>query len=103
MKTRVLHWLGYLYGLNGYLHWGLNYFAQGVDPYSEEGISRNLPLGDRAIMYPGRDGPVGSLRWSAMRDGLQDYEYLWVLESRLAAMKHDWARERTGSTRVSVP
>ena len=87
VKTRVLHWICYLYGLKGYLHWGLNYFAEGVDPYSEEGISQNLPLGDRAIMYPGRDGPVGSLRWSAMRDGLQDYEYLWVLESRLAALK----------------
>ena len=87
IKTRVLHWIGYLYVLNGYLHWGLNFFAEGVSPYSEEGVSRDLPLGDRAIMYPGRDGPVGSLRWSAMRDGLQDYEYLWVLESRLAALK----------------
>jgi hypothetical protein len=87
VKTRVLHWLGYLYGLDGYLHWGLNYFAEGCDPYSEDGISKDLPLGDRAIMYPGKDGPVGSLRWSAMRDGLQDYEYLWTLERRLADLK----------------
>ena len=81
-QGRELHWISYKYGLDGYLHWGLNYFAEGVDPYSEEGISKDLPLGDRAIMYPGRDGPLGSLRWSAMRDGLQDYEYLWVLEDR---------------------
>ena len=87
VKTRALHWLGYLYGLDGYLHWGLSYIAEGVDPYSEEGVSKGLPLGDRAIMYPGRDGPVGSLRWSAMRDGLEDYEYLWVLQQRLAALK----------------
>ena len=87
VKTRVLHWVGYLYGLDGYLHWGLNYFAPGVDPYSEEGISKDLPLGDRAIMYPGKDGPVGSLRWSAMRDGLQDFEYLWMLEDALRKLK----------------
>jgi len=87
VKTRALHWINYLYGLDGYLHWGLNYFADGVDPYSEEGVSQGLPLGDRAIMYPGRNGPVGSLRWSAMRDGLQDYEYLYVLENRLAGLK----------------
>jgi hypothetical protein len=87
VKTRALHWLGYLYGLDGYLHWGLSYIAEGLDPYSEEGVSKGLPLGDRAIMYPGRDGPVGSLRWSAMRDGLEDYEYLWVLQQRLAALK----------------
>jgi len=87
VKMRALHWISYLYGLDGYLHWGLNYFAEGTDPYSEEGVSKDLPLGDRAIMYPGRSGPVGSLRWSAMRDGLQDYEYLQVLEGRLRALK----------------
>lgn len=87
VKMRALHWISYLYGLDGYLHWGLNYFAEGTEPYTEEGVSKSLPLGDRAIMYPGRNGPVGSLRWSAMRDGLQDYEYLHVLEKRLAALK----------------
>ena len=100
VKTRVLHWMSYLYDLDGYLHWGLNYFAAGADPYSEEGVSKDLPLGDRAIMYPGRNGPVGSLRWSAMRDGLQDYELLRVLESRLASLKQsrgdraDWLDPR---------
>jgi len=91
VKTRVLHWISYLYDMDGYLHWGLNYFAAGADPYSEEGVSKDLPLGDRAIMYPGRNGPVGSLRWSAMRDGLQDYELLRVLESRLASLKQSRA------------
>ncbi len=86
VKTRALHWIEYLYGLDGYLHWGLNFFA-GTDPYSEAGISEGLPLGDRAIMYPGQDGPVGSLRWSAMRDGLQDYEYLLALQRRVEALK----------------
>jgi len=87
VKTRVLHWMSYLYGLDGYLHWGLNYFAGGEDPYSEEGVSKGLPLGDRAIMYPGPNGPLGSLRWSAMRDGLQDYELLRVLQERLESLK----------------
>ena len=87
VKMRALHWISYAYGLDGYLHWGLNCFAEGADPYSEEGVSKNLPLGDRAIMYPGRDGPIGSLRWSTMCDGLQDYEYLHVLEERLDALK----------------
>jgi len=82
----VLHWINYLYDLDGYLHWGLNHFA-GDDPYSQEGISRGLPLGDRAIAYPGAEGLIGSLRFSAMRDGLQDYEYLWVLENELSRIK----------------
>ena len=86
LKVRVLHWINYLYDLDGYLHWGLNHFA-GDDPYSQEGISRGLPLGDRAIAYPGAEGLIGSLRFSAMRDGLQDYEYLWVLENELSRIK----------------
>jgi len=27
LKVRVLHWINYLYDLDGYLHWGLNHFA----------------------------------------------------------------------------
>ena len=85
LKARVLFWIDYLYDLDGYLHWGLNYY--GGDPYTEEGISKDLPLGDRAVVYPGKDGLVGSLRFSAQRDGIQDYEYLWLLEARLREMK----------------
>ncbi len=86
LKVRVLHWINYLYDLQGYLHWGLNYYGSD-DPYTEDGISKDLPLGDRAIVYPGEKGMIGSLRFSAQRDGLQDYEYLWVLEDRLRSIK----------------
>jgi hypothetical protein len=92
LKVRVLHWLNYLYGLDGYLHWGLNQFA-GKDPYTQEGISKGLPLGDRAVAYPGKKGLLGSLRFSAMRDGLQDYEYLWVLEEKLSEIKSRHGKE----------
>ncbi|MBN2315196.1 MAG: DUF4091 domain-containing protein [Sedimentisphaerales bacterium] len=92
LKVRVLHWLNYLYGLDGYLHWGLNHFS-GDDPYTQEGISKGLPLGDRAIAYPGTKGLLGSLRFSAMRDGLQDFEYLWVLEKKLSDIKSKLGRE----------
>lgn len=86
LKTRVLHWIGYLHDLDGYLHWGLNHFW-GDDPFSEAGVSQGLPPGDRAVCYPASDGYLGSLRWSAMRDGLEDFEYLRVLEERLRALK----------------
>ncbi len=85
LQARVLFWIHYLYDLDGYLHWGLNYYAG--DPYTQEGISKDLPLGDRAIVYPGKDGLLGSLRFSAQRDGIQDFEYLRVLEERLRQVK----------------
>ncbi|MHC4445930.1 MAG: glycoside hydrolase domain-containing protein [Planctomycetota bacterium] len=86
LKVRVLHWINYLYDMDGYLHWGLNQFAGG-DPYSEKAIGGRWPAGDRAIVYPGKEGLVGSLRFSAQRDGLEDYEYLWVLENELRKIK----------------
>lgn len=86
LKVRVLHWINYLYDLDGYLHWGLNHFATD-NAYTQQAISQGLPLGDRAIVYPGKEGLLGSLRFSAMRDGLQDFEYLWVLENELAKIK----------------
>lgn len=92
LKVRVLHWLNYLYDMDGYLHWGLNHFA-GENPYTQQAISKGLPLGDRAIVYPGKKGLLGSLRFSAMRDGLQDFEYLWTLENELSKIKKKVGRE----------
>ncbi len=92
LKVRVLHWINYLYDMDGYLHWGLNHFS-GDDPYTQKGISEGLPLGDRAIVYPGSNGLLGSLRFSAMRDGLEDYEYLWVLENEISKIKDGIGRE----------
>ncbi len=86
--ARELHWISYLYGLDGFLHWGLNWFRNDFDPYSEDGCKQAiLPPGDSQVAYPVKDGFVGSLRLSEMRDGLQDYEYLWTLEHRLRALK----------------
>ena len=91
LKMRVQFWTLYLYDLDGFLFWALN-SPYTDNPYSEEAIGRNSPLGNPVIAYPGENGLVGSLRFSAQRDGLEDYEYLWVLEDRLRALK-----ERVGS------
>ncbi|MDH7570570.1 MAG: DUF4091 domain-containing protein, partial [Armatimonadota bacterium] len=87
LKTRVLHWLNFAYDLPGYLHWGLNFW--GEDPF---GAPRpNLPPGDTHICYPGREGPLSSLRWEAMREGIEDFELL-----RLLAERTGWVRQRLG-------
>ncbi|MBN1902970.1 DUF4091 domain-containing protein [Candidatus Sumerlaeota bacterium] len=86
LKARVLFWISYLYDLDGYLHWGLNHF-NGKDAYSDQGIGGNLPPGDCAIAYPGKTGLIGSLRFSAQRDGIQDYEYLRLLEDGMRKVK----------------
>jgi len=55
--------------------------AEGSDVYSG---TRN---GDGWVMYPGKDGPLPSIMLKCMRDGIEDYEYLWVLKKRLNEAK----------------
>jgi hypothetical protein len=94
VKARALHWISYLYGLDGFLHWGFNWFAADADPYCERGRDQwSLPPGDGQVAYPGKEGFVGSLRLSAMRDGLQDFEYLWLLEGRIRELKQRGGEE----------
>ena len=76
-KTRILHWMNFSTGTEGFLHWGLTYGWE--DPF---GPAPRFPPGDSHIIYPGKDGPLSSIRWEMMREGLEDYEYLWLLESK---------------------
>jgi len=81
-KTRVLHWINFRYGVTGYLHWGYNHWTR-ESPFKKttrpHGGPPYLPAGDAWIVYPGRDGPLDSIRHEAMRDGIADYELLSIL------------------------
>lgn len=77
VKTRLLHWMNFKYGLTGYLHWGFNHWRG--DPFRDL-QSDWLPPGDSHIVYPGRRGPLSSIRLEALRDGVEDYELLKLLE-----------------------
>lgn len=88
IKTRLLHWINFRYGAIGYLHWGLNLWAGsdyrelgGGDPFEEVSV-RGLPGGDSWIVYPKEGGVLPSIRLEAMRDGIEDYELLKMLEAR---------------------
>jgi len=91
VKTRLLHWINFRYGITGYLHWGYNHWTND-SPYTHttrpHGGPPYLPAGDPWIVYPGRSGPLDSIRYEAMRDGIVDHELLSVLaekEPKLAA------------------
>ena len=65
-KTRILHWMNYFTGTEGFLHWGLTYGWE--DPF---GPAPRYPPGDSHIIYPGKDGPMSSVRWEMLREGLE--------------------------------
>jgi len=78
LKTRLIHWMNFKYNFTGYLHWGLNYWQGDAFTLLEPdwGGGTHLPPGDSHIMYPGKLGPLSSIRFEAMRDGIEDFEML---------------------------
>jgi hypothetical protein len=67
-----------------------------VDGYgTPRGEKRRWNVGDGRFLYPPKaatgtqaeavlEGPVTSLRWEALRDGVEDYEYFALLKRMLA-------------------
>ena len=81
MDSRIMPWLNYKYMLSGIKHWGWNSWTD--DPYTEVGMH----LGDGWHVYPLAGGVLNSLRWEQMRNGIQDYEYFYLLGEKIQSLK----------------
>lgn len=92
ISSRVQNWMQKNYNINGFLYWGVaNYQKVEADssivprnPYDDPVSFTNAVNGDGFLVYPGLDyginSPVPSLRLEMARAGLEDYEYLTMLE-----------------------
>ncbi len=90
-QTRYLHWINYKYDATGYLHWGLNYWVRdqlNADASRDRG---RLPAGDNCIIYPGYRKLYSSIRFEAMRDGIDDYQLLKMVEKKDAGKAKGFA------------
>jgi outer membrane protein assembly factor BamB len=88
---RLLCWMCWKYGAEGFLYWGTTQWG-----FNTAGEQRwpNVPWipynsqpghnGCGYLIYPGPDGtPLGSIRFELFRDGIEDYEYLRFLRRLL--------------------
>ncbi|MFR0678972.1 glycoside hydrolase domain-containing protein [Parabacteroides sp. Marseille-P3160] len=83
IQMRIMHWINFKYKASGYLHWGGNSWTAFDDPYKETtNLSNDWPGGDSYIVYPGYGKLYPSIRMSAMRDGIYDYELLKMLDQK---------------------
>lgn len=76
--SRAVMWMGALYRLSGFLHWGFNYYI-GDDIWHSACCPHKgalLPAGDAHIVYPGPEGPWRSMRFEAQRAGAEEWELL---------------------------
>lgn len=78
----------YRWPVRGFLHWGLNYWnrcqtREPIDPFSitDAGAwQRGWAYGDPFLVYPGKDGPIDSIRWEIFGEAMQDYALLQTLD-----------------------
>ena len=83
IKTRILHWINFKYETDGYLHWGLNSWSADGDPWKDVSAPANdWPGGDSHIIYPAYMKVYPSIRFKAMRDGINDYTLLQMVAKR---------------------
>ena len=93
LSPRSLFWINYNYNISGILYWCVNFYEktkQGEDRARDVWTNPNTYLsanGDGYLLYPGsRYGlttPISTLRMESLRQGSEDYEYLYMLEHAL--------------------
>jgi hypothetical protein len=109
-ELRLWPWQSWQYGVQGILIWETLYWTSPAafpppklqdpwaDPMSYKSGYGEKPgeigywgNGDGRFLYPPRrdasvdqkpclDAPVNSIRWENLRDGMEDYEYFWLLQ-----------------------
>ena len=99
-EMRALFWQTWQHRITGVLYWGLNYWISWDAPVPPPekrfpngpwfATTDNLGAGyagDGYFIYPGTavDKPLSSLRLETIRDGIEDYELLYLLDSLVEA------------------
>jgi hypothetical protein len=88
---RVLFWQTFGRRSDGLLYWGVNYWpgfeARTMKTPPDDKKWPKVPWddggrnGDGYLLYPGPRGPLTSLRFEIMRDGVEDYDALRMLQA----------------------
>lgn len=85
-RNRIMGVLMYLYNVQGFLHWGFNFYnskysLHTIDPFRTTDGDHGYPAGDPFLVYPGADGvPMDSVRVEVQDEALLDLRGLRALE-----------------------
>jgi len=99
IEHRIRLWMNWRYNITGDLYWDTTYWHKNPwqTPMSytpdDTGMFGN---GDGYLLYPPErgepkekviGGPIPSMRIKLIREGIEDAEYLWMLEEKVAQLK----------------
>lgn len=114
----MVPWITARYGMDGILYWALNFWSQTPNPWLDAGTFHSGFLcsggwvlnGEGSLLYPGDhterytgqpnvEGPVSSIRFELLREGIEDYVYLSMLKD---AGAEGFAEEQVRSLVIDV-
>ncbi len=81
ISSRLLSWMQFDYNCDGNLYWSTTQYTANMweTPYVY-----NQASGDGVLLYPGNKfgmtNPIATMRLESIREGYEDYEYLWMVE-----------------------
>lgn len=100
MDPVMVPWITEQYKMTGFLYWAANFWTETPNPWLDavtfisgflcsDGYVLN---GEGSLLYPGDhvkrftgqpnvDGPVSSLRFELLREGIEDYDYIQMLKN----------------------
>ena len=88
-RTRILGVQLWLHNIEGFLHWGFNYYYNEnshdhLDPFLHTEGEYFAPAGDAFLVYPGDDGTAWeSIRLNALREAMEDIRLLELCETKI--------------------
>lgn len=88
-RNRIMGVLLYYYGVEGFLHWGFNFYnsqcsVEHIDPFQVTDAGGTFPSGDPFLVYPAPDSTAwDSIRGMVLRQALCDIRALKLLEGKI--------------------
>lgn len=76
IEAQLIPWLVLKYNTDGYLRWAYNNWTE--DPFNKPVFIHNQ--GDDYYVYPGKNGPISSIRWELLKEGIEDYELFTIIK-----------------------
>ncbi|MFJ9905584.1 glycoside hydrolase domain-containing protein [Streptomyces sp. NPDC101152] len=78
VEARMLPWIAAQRHLDGFLRWSYNSWTS--DPFTQPVYI--FTQGDEYLVYPGGNGPMSSIRWEQLKEGIEDFELIGELRKK---------------------
>lgn len=110
LSSRSIFWMNYKYDISATLYWNVCFYSKYDGTTKERNVwtdpnSWVNANGDGYLLYPGtRYGlstPISTLRLESLREGVDDYEYLYMLDEALTKYNNIHSTNYTTNSLIS--